>query len=50
MLIRRSAVDLRRVNVDRLPKVLCVLVGLSERWMRENLCLWSVSGAARNEI
>ena len=48
VLIRHSAVELRRVNMDRVPKILCVLVRLSERWVRQvrkNLCLWSMSGA-----
>ena len=55
MLIRRSAVEHRRVYMDRVPKVLCVKVRPSERkekwmkWVRENLRLWSVSGEERNE-
>ena len=55
VLIRRSAVEHRRVFLDRVPKGLCVKVRPSERhekwmkWVRENLRLWSVSGAARNE-
>ena len=55
MLIRHSAVEHRRVFLDHVPKVLCVKVRPSERqekwmkWVRENLRLWSVSGAARNE-
>ena len=42
----------RRVNISRAPKVVCVLDRSSERqmkWVRENLSLWTVSGAARNE-
>ena len=31
MLVRHSAVELRRVNMDRVPKVLCVLMRLSEK-------------------
>ena len=42
MLIRHSAVNLRRAKMDRAPEDLGVRV-------RENLCLWSMSGAARNE-
>ena len=50
VLIRHSAVDLRRANMDRVPKVLCVrLSERSVRWVRENLCLWLVSKAAMNE-
>ena len=56
MLILHSAVEHRRVNMGRGPLILCVLVRLSEKigevdetGERENLCLWSVSSAARNE-
>ena len=31
VLIRHSSVEHRRVNMDRVPKILCVLVRLSER-------------------
>ena len=46
------AVELRRVNMDRVSKVLCVCWWdcRKDRWGKwENLCLWSVSRAARNE-
>ena len=45
VLIRHFPVELRRVNMDRVPMILCVL----ETLVRENLCLWSVSNAAKNE-
>ena len=31
MLIRHSAVQLRKVHMDRVPKILCVLVRLSKK-------------------
>ena len=56
MLIRHSVAELRRVNMDRVQRS-CVCVGetvgkigkVDEMGERENLCLWSMSGAARNE-
>ena len=50
--IRHSAVNRRRVNTDRAPKGLSVRERTTvklERLVTENMCWWSVSGAARNE-
>ena len=55
LLIRHCAVEHRKVNMGRASKGLCLKVRPLERkekqmkWVRENLCLWSVSSAARNE-
>ena len=53
VLIRHSVVAHRRVNIHRVPEVLCVgeIVGkMGEVRERENLCLRSVSGASRETI
>ena len=56
VLVRHSAVDHRRVNMGWESHSLFVNVRPSERkekkmkWVRENLCLWSVSSAAKNDI
>ena len=43
MLIRQLSRRFRLVNMDRVPKVLCVLVRMSDmRQVKGNLCLWSM--------
>ena len=49
MLIRHSAVEHRRVYKVENHRETVGMIGEVDDMVRENLCLWSVSGAAKNE-